>query len=128
MNTEKNTMMRDEMSSIMDLEFFSKRFNIRQELMSWGLQKITTEERISYIPVVIIKDGQVFIDIRKDSFSSRNSAYGQIAELLPAVMTESEDAYTFTADKDIQYVFKKKDLEDIYGRKMMLPKKTVGSH
>ena len=112
-------MMRDEMPSIMDLEFFSKRFNIRKELMSWGIQKITIEERTSYIPVIIIKDSQVFIDIRRDSFSSRLSTYGRTAELLPAMMEENSQAYVFSADEDARYLFKKDDLRALYEKKLM---------
>ena len=116
----KNTMMRDDMPSIMDLEFFSKRFNIRKELMSWGIQKVTAEERTTYAPVVIIKDSQVFIDIRRDSFTSRLSVYGRTAELLPALMTENENAYTFSADdEDARYVFKKDDLKALYQQKLL---------
>lgn len=112
-------MMRDEMLSIMSLEFFSKRFNIKKELMSWGLQKITVEEQTSYAPVVIIKDSQVFIDIRKDCFSPRNSVYGRTAELLPATMEETEEAYIFSAKDDAEYIFTKEDVKALYERKLM---------
>lgn len=113
-------MMRDEMPSIMDLEFFSKRFNIRKELMSWGLQRVTAEERTSYVPVVIIKGSQVYIDIRRDSFSSRLSTYGRTAELLQAIMEENSQAYVFSSDdEDARYVFKKDDLRALYEKKLM---------
>ena len=113
-------MMRDEVSSIMDLEFFSKRFNIRKDIMSWGIQKITAEERTTYAPVVIIKDSQVFIDIRRDCFASRLSVYGRTAELLPSLMEEKENAYVFSADdEEARYVFKKDDLRALYEQKLM---------
>ena len=118
MKNEKNSMMRGEMPSIMDLEFFSKRFNIRRELMGWGVQKVTTEERTSYIPVVIINGGQVFIDIKKDCFATRQSIYGREAELLPAIMTETENAYKFSA-QEAEYIFTKDDVRTLYERKLM---------
>lgn len=111
-------MMRDEMSSIMNLEFFSKRFNIRRELMSWGIQKITTEERTTYVPVVIIANSQVFIDIKKDCFASRHSVYGRTAELLPAQMAETEKVYKFSA-QGAEYIFTKDDVKALYERKIM---------
>jgi hypothetical protein len=119
MKNEKTSMMRGEMPSIMDLEFFSKRFNIRRELMGWGLQKITTaEERTSYIPVVIIRGGQVFIDIKKDCFATRQSIYGREAELLPAIVTETENSYKFSAQGTV-YIFTKDEVRTLYERKLM---------
>ena len=118
MRQENNAMMRDEMSSIMDLEFFSKRFNIRRELMGWGVQKVTTEERTSYLPVVIIEGSQVFIDIKRDCFETRQSIYGRKAELLPAVMTEMNDSYKFSA-QEAEYIFTKDDVLTLYERKLM---------
>ena len=118
MGNEKTSMMRGEMPSIMDLEFFSKRFNIRRELMGWGVQKVTTEERTSYIPVVIINGGQVFIDIKKDCFATRQSIYGREAELLPAIVTETENAYKFSAQGTV-YIFTKDEVRSLYERKLM---------
>ena len=111
-------MMRDKLSSIMDLEFFSKRFNLRQELLSWGLHKITTEYGIEYIPVVIVEGGQVFIDIRKDIFTPVQSAFGRTAELLPALMLETENAYKFSS-QEAEYIFTKDDVRALYERKLM---------
>ena len=118
MKDEKISMMRGEMPSIMDLEFFSKRFNIRRELMEWGVQKVTTEERTSYLPVVIIEGSQVFIDIKRDCFETRQSIYGRKAELLPAVMTEMNDSYKFSA-QEAEYIFTKDDVLTLYERKLM---------
>lgn len=120
MNNSKNTMMRDEMPCIMNLEFFSKRFNIKKYLMSWGIQKVTAEERTTYAPVVIIKNSQVFVDIRRDCFASRISVYGRTAELLPALMEENEKAYVFLSNEEgARYVFKKDDLRALYEKKLM---------
>ena len=115
-----NSMMRDGMLSIMTLDFFSKRFNIHKELLSWGIQKLTIEERTSYVPVVMIENSQVFIDIKKDCFSSRNSVFGRTAVLLPAEMEETKEAYKFSATNEgAQYVLTKDDLRSFYERKLM---------
>ena len=119
MEKEKNTMMRDGMLSIMALDFFSKRFNIREEFLSWGVQRLTTEESTSYEPVVLVNGNEMFIDIRKDCCSPRSSIYGRTAELLPAVMKETEEAYIFSAEEGAQYVLTKDDLRALYERKVL---------
>lgn len=104
---------------VMTLDFFSQRFNIRRELMSWGLQKVTTEENIIYLPVVVIANSQIYVDIKKDCFASKNSIYGRTAELLPAKMEETPSSYRFSAE-NAQYIYTKEDVQDFYSRKLML--------
>ena len=119
MNKTKESMMRNKSLSIMTLEFFSIRFNIRKELLSWGIEKITTEDSVSFAPVVLVDGDEMFIDIRKDCRSPRRSVYGSEAELLPAKMTETEEAYIFSAE-GAEYIFTKEDVEALYERKVML--------
>ena len=112
-------MMRDGMLSIMTLDFFSKRFNIREEFLSWGIGKITTEDCTSCAPVVLVSGDEMFIDIRKDCRSPKSSIYGRTAELLPAVLKETEEAYIFSAEEGAQYVLTKDDLRALYERKVL---------
>ncbi len=104
---------------VMTLDFFSQRFNIRRELMSWGLQKVTTEDNTIFLPVVMINGSQIYIDIKKDCFASKNSIYGRIAELLPAKMEETPSAYHFSAE-NASYCYTKEDVIEFYSRKLML--------
>ena len=117
---KRQNITRSEMPTVMTIDFFSQRFNIRRELMSWGLQKVTTEERTVYLPVVMIKGSQIYVDIKKDCFASKSAIYGRTAELLPAKRKETPSTYNFSTAEGASYVFSKEDVIDFYSRKLML--------
>ena len=107
-------------AKIMSLEFFAGRFGIRKKFLRWGIEKITTEQDVICIPVIIVKNTDLLIDIMRDSLSSAKSAFGREIKIIPAKMTEQPEDYVFQA-KSEKVSLSRQELKKFYASKVLAP-------
>ena len=95
---------------LLSLEFFSKRFFLPVELLSYGLMKRENEDTV---PVILVKGKDFYINFLNDRFSLKYLPRIEPAVFEECIMVTKKDDYIFKNAND-GVILGRKDMEKFY--------------